>query len=56
MAECQHEKVYANVHLTSNPPLKPWICRKCGAEGTDRGQFVEYPSEYDRLKETLNGR
>jgi len=45
---CDHDKVYASYMLTSDPPLYPWICRKCGAEGTDRGQ--PHKDEYAELK------
>jgi len=32
---CEHEKVYANEIMCSNPPQRKWICRKCGTEGVD---------------------
>lgn len=46
---CEHEKVYASYILASNPPLFPWICRKCLMEGTDRGKV--HHDEYSVLKE-----
>jgi hypothetical protein len=45
---CNHDKVYANYALTSNPPQYPWVCRKCGAKGIDQGQYYNY-GEYDRI-------
>lgn len=46
--ECQHDKVFSNIVLTSNPPQYPWICRKCGFEGVDRGTM--YVDEYSEIK------
>lgn len=31
-----HDKVYANYILCSSPPQQPWVCKKCGEQGTDR--------------------
>jgi hypothetical protein len=45
---CVHDKCYAGYVLASNPPQHPWVCRKCGAKGVDRGSYYDY-SEYDRL-------
>ena len=45
--DCEHDKVYANITLTSNPPQHPWICRKCGERGTDQGTILS--NEYDEL-------
>lgn len=49
-SECQHEKVYAGHVLTSSPPQRPWICRKCKTRGADsvRGGDSDW-SEYHRL-------
>ena len=39
MDKCNHNKVYANYILTSNPPQSPWICSECGETGTDKGSY-----------------
>lgn len=44
---CKHEKVYANYILPSYPVQYPWICRKCGFKGMDRGQV--HIDEYSLL-------
>lgn len=44
MSICDHQKVYANFTLTSNPPQFTWICRKCGVKGTDGGWKGYSPS------------
>jgi hypothetical protein len=44
---CRHRKVYANHTLASNPPQRPWICEKCGAEGREYGR----PIRADRYSE-----
>jgi len=46
--KCDHEKVYANYVLTSNPPQYPWICKKCGEKGIDRGSYYN-ANAYDEL-------
>jgi hypothetical protein len=35
MENCEHEKVYADYALYSNPPQVPWTCIKCGEKGKD---------------------
>ena len=30
-----HDKCFAGFVLMSNPPKSPWVCRRCGARGTD---------------------
>lgn len=35
-SQCDHEKIYENYILTSNPPQYPWKCKKCGETGVDR--------------------
>ncbi len=47
---CNHNKVYANVILTSYPPQRPWICSICGAEGKDCGELGNSPSYDDLIK------
>ena len=51
---CKHEKVYANYTLTSDPPQYPWICRKCGKTGVDRGTATN--NEYDGLVKIFSGK
>jgi hypothetical protein len=48
---CEHEKVYSDRILTSDPPQHPWICRKCGGRGVRMGRSVDR-GEYDRLVST----
>jgi len=44
---CNHNKVYANIRLFSNPPQHPWICSICGERGGDVEKVsVNY---YDQL-------
>lgn len=53
---CQHDKAYSDRILATFPAQCPWICRKCGAEGTDTEStpedFITLKDfgEYDRLK------
>ena len=48
---CEHDKVYSNAILTSYPPQRHWICRKCGEKGTDwLGSYGDL-NEYDDLCE-----
>jgi hypothetical protein len=44
--ECEHERVFAPYTLSSFPPLFPWICRKCGYRGADRGTSIDYNEYY----------
>jgi hypothetical protein len=46
--ECNHDKVYSDCILTSLPPMFPWICRKCGAKGSERGKNIM--SEYNKIE------
>ena len=46
--ECSHRKVYANITLYSYPPQRPWICSKCGSEGTNISDFHE-DEMYDKV-------
>jgi hypothetical protein len=35
-ADCKHDKVYnMSMILTTYPPQRMWICRKCGVTGTE---------------------
>jgi len=43
---CQHDKSYSPNVLTSNPPQYPWVCRKCGATGTDTATLGPYANDY----------
>lgn len=45
--KCEHHKVYSGTTLMSSPPQYPWICKKCGVEGVDRGQYKI--NEYEKL-------
>ena len=58
MVECnehEHDWVYANHVLMSNPPQYPKICRKCGKEGCDRGEFVQMGNEYEEIQRKFRG-
>jgi hypothetical protein len=48
-----HDKCYSSIAtvLSSLPPVSlcNWICRRCGATGTDR-QEIKQDSEYEQLK------
>ena len=48
---CKHDKAYSTKILLSDPPQRPWICRKCLEQGNERSTFplVEDGSEYQRL-------
>jgi hypothetical protein len=48
--DCRHVKVYADFTYTTNPPVSPWICSKCGLKGEDRG-LVFPKSSYQELVE-----
>ena len=50
MSDCQHEKVYSGTMLATLPARRPWICRTCGAEGTDADPIPKDFGEYERLK------
>lgn len=51
MSECNHDKVFSNYVLTSNPPQYPWICRKCGYMSRDIGEYYSARNEYEELIE-----
>jgi hypothetical protein len=57
--EKEHHKVYANFQLTSFPAQQPWICKICGAEGTDTvtlcAEFESYDQIKKRFKEAQHG-
>ena len=46
---CHHDKSYAPYLLMTYPSQSPWICRKCGVHGTDRGPFLEM-NDYEDVK------
>ncbi|MCK5601368.1 hypothetical protein KAR91_05860 [Candidatus Pacearchaeota archaeon] len=49
--ECKaHDKVFSNIILTSNPAQYPWICRLCGFNGVDQGEYLN-TNEYEGLIE-----
>lgn len=47
-AACDHEKVYSNSVLTCYPPIRQWICRKCGGLGQEQDE-IEQGESYDDL-------
>lgn len=47
---CDHVKVYANHALLTNPPKYPWICSKCGEEGTDMPMVMLRVETYEQVK------
>ena len=49
METCQHNKVYADYILTSNPPKIPWICSKCGEKGIEEYVAIEKKLDYEEL-------
>lgn len=52
---CLHEKVYANHILATNPPRRPWVCKKCGERGMDVVGNIDM-NEYDKFKKFLSKR
>lgn len=50
---CDHEKVYSDIVLTSNPLQKQWICKNCGQTGTET-QFFQNIITYDELFKFFN--
>ena len=46
--KCEHDKVYAQFVLASNPPKSPWVCRKCGEQGYDTQGYTPM-SEYEYI-------
>jgi hypothetical protein len=52
---CNHDKVYANHVLTSNPPQYPWICSKCGTTGRDVTFDDNKGPTYDDLNKQFHG-
>jgi hypothetical protein len=53
-ATCEHDKVYGDHILTSNPPKYPWICRKCKARGNDIGAGTGERGEYEKVLRAAN--
>lgn len=51
MSECNHQKVYADYILASNPPQTPWICSICGEKGLDRGLLTPPKATYAEIVE-----
>jgi hypothetical protein len=49
MEECKHEKVYANFTYASNPPITPWICKKCGQKGMETSAYISYEETYEQI-------
>lgn len=43
-----HDKCYSPSVLAVNPPIYRWVCRRCKAQGEDRGQQPDF-GEYERL-------
>ena len=39
---CTHSKTYADIALCSKPPMFPWVCGKCGADGIDSERDIHY--------------
>lgn len=54
MKDCKHKKVYSPITLTSNPPQHPWVCKECGEEGIDMGEYIH--NEYAEIKEKFRGK
>jgi hypothetical protein len=50
---CEHEKVYDNKVLLTDPPQYPWICSKCGEVGRDRGEESSKET-YDVIRKKFN--
>lgn len=52
---CNHEKVYnTKEQYMTDPPMRDWICRKCGATGCDSIGTVPV-DEYQYLIEKFKG-
>ena len=49
---CQHDKVYADCILKSNPPKRDWVCRKCKKRGRDVIGSYSVPWDYDEVGST----
>ena len=45
-----HVFVYADYVLASNPPQRPWICRRCGEEGRNIADAIT-PSDYEKIRQ-----
>lgn len=51
-----HDKVFAMWVYATCPVQYPWICRRCGCKGIDRGQDKQLglKDEYERLVDYFN--
>lgn len=50
MNECNHDKVYDNQILCSDPPQRRWICACCYEQGTETiGISKDYGRTYDEI-------
>jgi len=55
MSDCDHDWCDSAYVLTSNPPQRDRICRKCGrAERVATGPYYD-AGEFDRLKRQFGG-
>lgn len=48
---CEHDKVYSETALLTDPPQYPWICRKCGFKGREVLDVLRDRAEYARIVE-----
>jgi hypothetical protein len=44
-----HDRVYSGTVLAAFPPIHPWICRRCMAEGRETTPLPPL-NEYEELK------
>lgn len=51
---CNHDKVFAEYVLNSDPPKIPWICKDCGVKGTDIFNVNPQKFSYESINRTFN--
>lgn len=47
--EHKHDKVFDDVIICTDPPMRQWICRECGTEGVDKIGLRSHHLEYEQL-------
>jgi hypothetical protein len=45
--DCEHDKAYSKIILTSYPPQYQWVCKKCGQKGRDIQSNFFMNDEYE---------
>jgi len=54
MKDCNHDKVYADYVLLTNPPQYPWICRKCGKKDVDIETYYDENESYSDIEKRFD--